>query len=178
MGGFEWAGYIPVEEGRLTEAGDNPGGSVAGVISAERHKLGCTEARRAVADRRMAGATAGERGAETAEGRRWGIGEQGTGISANGGCKPFGQRPARNCYQIYRGKGGVTNANESVLQRRLIVCSSAWGGGSRSASQKGISLPARFGRSFPRKRRRVVSWLPPQSHSRTAVHPSHVSCPL
>lgn len=36
-GGFEWAEYIPVEEGRSTEVmDDNPVGSVAGVISAER----------------------------------------------------------------------------------------------------------------------------------------------
>ena len=117
-----------MEEGRLTEVDDNPVGSVAGVISAERQNLDCTEGRRPAVGRRIAGVTAGERGVGMVEGMEWETvctAEQGTGISANGGCKPSGQRPVRNCYQTYKQKRGVTNENERVLtveSKRLIVC--------------------------------------------------------
>lgn len=122
-----------MEEGRLTEVDDNPAGSVAGVISAERRKVDCTGVRRPGAGRRMAGVTVGERGVEMAEGMGWErvcTAEQGRGISANGGCKPSRQRPARDCYQR---KGG--NKRELTDQsQRLIVCCFHLGGGSRSLS--------------------------------------------
>lgn len=49
--------------------------------------------------------TAGERGAEMVE-ETVCIAEQHMGVLVNGGCKPFAQRPVRNCYEIYKEKEG------------------------------------------------------------------------
>ena len=112
MGGCEWVGCIPGEEGRSAEVtgeGDNSVGSEAVVILAERQKIDCTEEKVEACwpvGRHMAGAMAEEMAEEMVEEmvytvdtvvaaeympgpRRSDPAEENTRILVNGGRKPL-----------------------------------------------------------------------------------------